>query len=323
MSVSLRSSQYNLYIPLQKESLLIQGVYGSFDVVENGLAQLLQQNKLEEISRLYDKGIFNRLIQRGYITGKSQEEEFAFLDKLCERLLEKSKKNISISFVITYNCNFRCEYCCERFIQNKGNAVLRRTITTEIVDAVFSQIEEFNASGKRVDSITLFGGEPLLPQNESIIRYICKKARLLEISIFCVSNGFFLKEYVSLFKEYGVEKVQITLDGDRSEHNKRRFLASGHGTYDTIIDSITYALSEGIHISLRANINKKNINQIKRLIDLYAEYKWTESEYFSGSMSIVGVEHVERVFVTCAPRGTGYVAFAVSNMRWRIFLKLR
>lgn len=283
MSETLRCSKYNLYLPLRRDvTLLIQGIYGSFDVVENRLARLLGENNLEEISRLYgDQGILNRLLQRGYITDKSEEKEFTFLNELCQRLLDRSHKSINITFVVTYNCNFRCEYCCERFVQNKGELVLNKTITKEIVDAVFSQIGDFNASGKNVGSITLFGGEPLLPQNESIISYILQKASCLNIPTFCVSNGFFLKQYVPILKKYNVEKVQITLDGERTEHNKRRFLAGGQGTYDTIIDNITYALNEGIHISLRTNVNKKNINQIKRLINLYTEYKWTESQYFT------------------------------------------
>ena len=179
MKQNVRTSKYNLYFPLSngKESLMVQGILGSFDIVENRLARLLEDERIEEIEYLYGvQGIPNRLLKRGYITAKTQEEEFSFLQRLCERLLEKSQKSIHITFVLTYNCNFRCEYCCERFVQNKGEAVLKKKFTPEIVDAVFAQVEKFRANGRNVENICLFGGEPLLPQNESIVRYICKKA---------------------------------------------------------------------------------------------------------------------------------------------------
>lgn len=284
MKQNVRTSKYNLYFPLSnnKESLLIQGILGSFDIVENKLARLLEEERIEEIESLYGaQGIPDRLLQRGYITEKSQEEEFEFLQKLCDRLLEKSQKSVSITFVLTYNCNFRCEYCCERYVQNKGEMVLEKQLTSEIVDAVFAQVEKFRANGRNVESICLFGGEPLLPQNEFIVCYICEKAAELGIPVFCISNGFFLRQYVPILKKYHVKKVQITLDGNEAEHNKRRYLASGRGTYKTIVNNISYALQEGVCISLRTNINKKNIHQMRYLVDLYAQYGWTALDNFS------------------------------------------
>lgn len=279
-----RTSKYNLYFPLSnsKESLIIQGIYGSFDVVENQLVDLLKEEKFEEISQKYkEQGVFNRLLKRGYITTKSEEDELSFIQLLCEKMLEKSQKNIHITFVLTYNCNFRCEYCCERFVQNKGKSVLEKCFTTELVDAVFSKIKKFNTEGKRVEGITLFGGEPLLPKNESIVRYICEKASGLNIPIYCISNGYFLKQFVPILKEFDIKKVQITLDGNETEHDKRRFLASGQGTYKTIIDNIDYALQHNINISVRTNVNKKNIDQMESLINLYKDYGWTGYSNFS------------------------------------------
>lgn len=284
MKQNIRTSNYNLYFPLSngKETLLIQGILGSFDVVENRLAQLIEDESIEEIEQLYGiQGLPDRLLQRGYITAKSQEEEFAFLHKLCAALLEKSQKSIQITFILTYNCNFRCEYCCERFVQNKGEVVLKKQLTREIVDAVFTQVERFRENGQNVENICLFGGEPLLPQNETIVRYICEKAIKLGISVSCISNGFFLKQYIPILKEYHVKEIQITLDGDEVEHDKRRFLASGGGTYKTIVNNISHALQEGVCISVRTNINKKNIHQMSRLIDLYIQYGWTNFDNFN------------------------------------------
>lgn len=284
MKKNARISKYNMYFSLSngKNTLIIHGILGSFDVVENTLAQLLKEGNIEKIKQLYnDGGILDRLLKRGYITEKSEEKEFVFLQKLCEKLLEKEQKNVHITFVLTYNCNFRCEYCCERFVHNKGTEVLTKHITPEIVDAVFAQIERFIADGKKVEAVTLFGGEPLLPQNKNIVKYICEKSNSLNIPVNCISNGFFLDKYIPIIKEYNIKKIQITLDGNEAEHDKRRFLVSGQGTYRTIVNNINCALREGVRISLRTNVNKKNIDQMRYLIDMYSEYGWTSYENFS------------------------------------------
>lgn len=283
MTKNTRVSKYNIYFPLSNENkyLIIQGIFGAFDIVESELAMLLKNDNVKEICRLYSSDIQEKLLKRGYITVKSEEEEFSFLRLLCGKLLKKSQKNVSVTFVLTYNCNFRCDYCCERLLQNKGETVLNRQLSTDMVDAVFAQIQIFKAEGKSIEGVFLFGGEPLLPGNVNIFRYICQKANEAKIPIFCISNGYFLKQYVPILNEFKVKGIQVTLDGDEQEHDKRRFLVSKKGTYKTIVDNIDYALKNGVYISLRTNVNKKNINQMKTLISLYETYGWTGLDNFS------------------------------------------
>ena len=43
---------------------------------------------------------------------------------------------------------------------------------------------------------------------------------------------------VTLLKEIGVKRVQITLDGSKESHDKRRILLNGEGSFNKIIDNI-------------------------------------------------------------------------------------
>ncbi|WP_041715191.1 radical SAM/SPASM domain-containing protein [Acetivibrio clariflavus] len=192
-----------------------------------------------------------------------------------------SRKNICITIIPTYNCNFRCEYCFEQNLFKKGAEFLNKKISKETVDAVFKQLNKFKEQKMKISGVYLFGGEPLLESNKDIVDYICKKCRENEIPISCISNGYGLDKYIDLIKEYKFEKVQITLDGIGEEHDKRRFLVGGKGTYDKIKSNITLALENGINITLRTNVNKKNKDAIKALIDEYKKEGWVDKENFS------------------------------------------
>lgn len=286
MSEQYRVSKYNLYLPLRTtdQYLLIQGVRGSFDVVTKDIVDKLQAmpagvffdaEKLDLASDLIAP-----LSKRGYITTLTEDEEYDFLKRLNQAINERARKFISVTMLPTYNCNFRCEYCFERNLQNKGAKWLQGKMTPEIVDAVYAQIEKWREEGKVVEGIYLFGGEPLLRANKDIVQYICEGARAHDLPISCVSNGYDLNHYIDLVKEFEFKYIQITIDGLADLHDKRRYLAGGQGTFDRILENVDAALKAGIKIVLRTNVNRKNVDAIRSLIELYTSKGWTEKENF-------------------------------------------
>ena len=287
IQTSYRVSKYNLYLPMHKKGqyLIVQGVRGSFDVVTEDIVESLKEHMhnggfyATEHFGLSEE-IIKSLFKRGYITDQTEESEFEFVRKLSTAINERGKKNISITLLPTYNCNFRCEYCFERNLQNKGTKWLNAKMSPDIVDAVFSQLEKFKSDGRRVEGLYLFGGEPLLRINKDIVRYICDKAKKMNLPISCISNGYDLNEYIDLIKEFSFRYVQITIDGIGEEHDKRRFLTGGQGSFDRIMKNVDMAVRNGINVVLRTNVNKKNIPEMKKLMDLYRENGWTSFENF-------------------------------------------
>lgn len=279
-----RVSDYNIYLPLKKSSdyLLIQGAKGSFDIVEPRIVDTLKnfENKSELRNQIPQEDL-DVLLRRGYITELTEEDEFEFIRKLSEAINSRGRKMINVTIIPTYNCNFRCEYCFERNLQKNAFEWLNEKISNEIVDAIFTQLVKYRESGLVVDGIYLFGGEPLLKANMEIVEYICKKAREMEVPIACISNGYDLDQYIDLIKKYNFKYVQITIDGIGEEHDKRRYLVGGQGTYNRIVSNISKALEQGVNIVLRSNINKKNTVEILRLMDFYRESGWLEKDNFS------------------------------------------
>ena len=99
--------------------------------------------------------------------------------------------------------------------------------------------------------------------------------------ICCISNGYDLDKYVELVKEFNFRYVQITIDGIGEEHDKRRYLTGGQGTYDRIMENVQLGLEKGINIVLRTNVNTKNLEAISDLITFYKSNGWTEMLNFS------------------------------------------
>lgn len=280
----MRVSKYNIYIKLKHVEhtwLIIQGTRGSFDLVDDDIIAILKEGeKNSEVLVQISQEQREILNSRGYITELSEEEEFKFIETISRTINTISRKGINVTLLPTYNCNFRCEYCFERNLQKKGSKLLGMKMSTEIVDAVFEQLRKYKEESIRLEGIYLFGGEPLLLNNMDIVTYICEKAKSYSIPISCISNGYDLHHYIDFIKKYNFISVQITVDGIQSEHDRRRFLTGGQGTYDRIINNVDKALVAGVPIVLRTNVNRKNIESINDLINLYEKKGWTKKENF-------------------------------------------
>ena len=100
-------------------------------------------------------------------------------------------------------------------------------------DVYKRQILEFiknNAKIKRNITISWFGGEPLL-KFADIKRMLHKACQYgdeygCKITSDITTNGYLLNEQnIREMKQLNVKSIQITIDGDRESHNKRRYLA--------------------------------------------------------------------------------------------------
>lgn len=110
--------------------------------------------------------------------------------------------------------------------------------------------------------IKWFGGEPLLQYK--MIQYLMIKAEPIckenncKFRMFITTNGYLIdKEKIIEMKKYGLQGMQVTIDGSRTVHNLTRTLCNGEGTYDRILENMILALENGIHIVLRINIPEK------------------------------------------------------------------
>ncbi len=275
----MRISEHIIYLDLKKDeknSLVIHGITGAFDILSKDTCLKLKSRDIMNFS----EEELQFLKKRGYITTLTAEEELQYRNKIISVINKATNGNVSITILPTYDCNFRCEYCFENMIFSKGKDYLSHTISKEIIDSVFNQIEIYQKEGKTVSGIHLFGGEPLLSKNKDVVEYIAKKANDVGVPIQCISNGYDMDEYIAIIKKYNFQSVQVTVDGIEETHDKRRYGVGKKPTYKKIMDNIELALKNDISITARTNVNKGNIAQINLLIEEYKKKGWLEIPNF-------------------------------------------
>lgn len=168
----------------------------------------------------------------------------------------------------TLDCNFRCDYCFEEH--------LKVHMSKYVQDKLLAWMTE---NGKSLEelNVTWYGGEPLLPNAYPVVERLSRKfqeftaAKGASYSATLVTNGFFLdREKMTRLAELGVNQVQVTLDGPKEAHDKRRHLMSGRGTFDRIIANLEETVDLA-RFQLRINVDMRNAMECLEVIEMLVE----------------------------------------------------
>ena len=268
----MRLSTYGILLPLigkedqpvPGKALLINGLYGAMDVVDEAAASCLRGGDLSGLPLAARE----RLALRGHITRRDEQEELAdarLLGHIYSRTIGRAL--IGPVFLPTYDCNFRCPYCFEKHRLSRGKEWLSCGMSPAVADAAFAALKKLREKGYRMKDCGLYGGEPLLKENKALVRRICEHAREMGLSLSVITNGYDLDAYLDLLDEFDFRKIQITVDGVGEINDRRRLHRDGLPTYGRIMDNIALALAHGVDVSLRVNVNRQNIGGIRALTE--------------------------------------------------------
>lgn len=179
-------------------------------------------------------------------------------------------KSLELILLPTEKCNFRCTYCYEDFTIGKMKPWLRQAITS-LIESRAPNLDRF--------SISWFGGEPLLALD--VIEEICEKALSccdsygVDFRGGLTTNGYLLDEpTLERLTALRQAHFQITLDGERIQHDTTRRRADGRGTFDQIWNNLLRAHRSSLDfaISLRLHISSANLGSQERLVDHLNDY---------------------------------------------------
>lgn len=258
--------------------LLINSLDGRIDKIGQPVVDTL--NKWRGLDNIvpeneFETSLYNALLSKGYIINNRAEEE-ARKNEIISILRTNHQANAkickAITFILTYDCNFRCPYCYEGEITSK-----KAIMTPEQIDAAL------HFAGDSVTTIGLFGGEPLMPSCRSSLEYLISKTR--DKSYHITTNGYYLEEFYDTLSPLNITSINVTLDGDEEAHNKRRYLADGSPTYKKVMRGIEKYLVSSIPICIRMNLDNSNskvgYDLRKHLMDRFSKH----SDYLTFEMS--------------------------------------
>lgn len=253
--MSFKKSMFN-YIYRRKNGENV--IYNTFS---KGLITL-DDNEIEQYNHqlFTNNGVERELINNGILI-KNDFDEISFL-KYFHYKTKFSNNILYLTIAPTLDCNFGCPYCYEnRRTGNMSQEVQRETI---------NYIKEMIESGVTDIHLTWYGGEPLLyfdiveNMTKQIIQLTTKNKCRLKLEM--VTNGYLLtKEIVDKLDEFGFSRIQITIDGLKENHDKRRHLISGKGTYDRIMSNLYLFDDSSMNIFIRMNIDNENSRDFKIL----------------------------------------------------------
>lgn len=294
-----RLSTYAIFIKLQETTddyMLIHGYTGALDIASKELVDYLRSGNIDINNSPFSKETVKNLIERGYITHKTISEERDEVKKRANLFHRRAKLFKVYTILVTYDCNFRCPYCFENTISEKGNCWTRKTMTKEMVDKLYLAIRQIEPQKELVNKkIALYGGEPLLAENKEIVQYIVDKGKEMGFSFKAVTNGFELEHYKNLLNPECIDSLQITIDGSREIHDKRRYHYKNGDSFNVIMDNIQMALDLDVAISVRINVDSQNLLELNKLKKLFEERGFYNYKRFSvSSAQVAGSEQEEQ-----------------------------
>ena len=268
----MRLSTYEIILPLldkdRKEianyRLMVNGLYGAYDIVAKEECEKISAGKFAELP----PALKERFLLRGHLTRKNESEELADM-KLLARIHKKVYGSNSIGLFImpTYDCNFRCPYCYEQHCLSRGKEWLSKTMSDEMIEAIFSALKNYKSRGYDVDDCIFYGGEPLLEKNLPVVRKIAEQCRELDLEMLVITNGYDLDKFIDLLTEFHFKQIQVTVEGAGKVNDRFRVHKNGVSTYERILANTERALESDLKVLLRINIDFQNIHGVNDLLN--------------------------------------------------------
>jgi uncharacterized protein len=276
----MRPSSYLIRVNTLEEDqvLIIQGYTKAIDLVPRRVADLLDQPERELTTDDLSEQNLEVLARRGHVTPLTVEEERnQFVDFV--RRLDGSRRGKSMpGFVLmpTYLCNLDCFYCYQKPAIESDADLVKHLMTPELADKAFEAYTRMLPEGRELKGgdILLYGGEPLLRRSRAVIEHVVSKARKNGMSVRAITNGTQLNHYADLLGPEGIGWMQITLDGPKESHDKRRVTRGGKGSFDDIVANIDLAIEKGASLAIRLNIDRRNLKSLLELDEFFTKRGW-------------------------------------------------
>ena len=266
----MKISKYSHIFKSEKYGCLIySGETNSFAKIDVKLFDLLceiekKPEKIDELEETIKQDLIN---SKFLVENQDQivyEKRFMYYRKAFETT------NLGLVIAPTRGCNFSCPYCYE---DKKPSISMSLETETNLIKFIqkHTKVTRLN--------ITWYGGEPLLKFDsiERILFDIANHTRKTLGLHSMTTNGYLLDEEKSIFfQKYPMSSVQITIDGSKETHDKRRMLIPNIPTYDKIIENIDRFnfYNPDTYVTIRTNLDNSNLNTFPSMLKEFNKKWW-------------------------------------------------
>ena len=262
----MKLSRYNFLKQYGDSVIFFNAMTCALAIVDENFLRAYEEIKLGQFDESkYDPQLISDMKMSGCLISDETDEL-----KLIEFYRNQAKydsSSLGLTVAPTLACNFRCKYCFEH--HDKG------FMSKDIQDALIIFAEEHLQTAKNF-FVTWYGGEPLLARNiiwdlsERFLE-LCGKHNV-EYSAYIVTNASLMTdEDLETFNKYKIAGAQLTIDGPKEIHDRRRISVNGRSTFDTLIQNANKLLNNDFDVVIRVNVDKENIDHVPELLRILRE----------------------------------------------------
>jgi uncharacterized protein len=280
---SLKPSRYNLFVNENESKVVFFNSFsGAILRLDGPSAHDLTKILCDPYQRIdpiqLNDNLINELIKGRFLLGIEVDE----LHEIRERYWNaRGETPAVLTITTTMDCNLGCYYCYEE----RSGSSLASVDIPPIIELAKGIIEKNNRKTLHVD---WYGGEPLLNvgfiQSASIaLQNLCKNLGVVYAASI-ISNGSEWPEDVRQFITANkIRQVQISFDGLKKNHDKRRRYREGYGDqYDSSFSKAVLLVDQLVsttRVDLRFNIDRANAHDIIPFIDFAKQRGWFSAAY--------------------------------------------
>lgn len=237
--------------------------YSKFNTIIDKSDHLLIYNSLSgallKINKEKIKEAEDILCKKGILVEDDKNENLLYKYIYYRKLF--SSKELYLTIAPTTDCNLCCPYCFEEGNRHKEY----------MDDETLNSIIQYIISKKnRKIHLVWFGGEPLLCHKKISTLSEELTSNEINFSASIITNGtLFNDSIIKNLPNLNLSNIQITFDGNKDKHNKKRFFQNHKSTFDLIIKNVDKLLKgTNIQLIVKMNIDKENISSCKELLTL-------------------------------------------------------
>jgi uncharacterized protein len=254
---------------LNDKVVMINGLTGAIDFLSANDANDLVANPLRIAKR--NPILFKELGARGYLFNE-KDGEINLEKKLLEYIEKESeKKEMVFMMCPTDFCPVGCSYC---FAEERVLEANRDVMKPEMIDSAFESISEIlKRYPSRLSTMCLYGGEPFQEFTAGALEQIFHRSAEMGLRIAGFTSGVYTYKFRDLLTKYKsqIQTIAVTLDGSEFSHEAFRKMGK---SYEKAIKTIDMLIEIGVPVLVKSNVNRTNIKDLPRLVDMYKKRGW-------------------------------------------------